>query len=364
MDAGFLWLAENSEINNTKINMPKLSIIVPVYNAEKSLPICLNSLLIQTMTDINFWLVNDGSTDNSLEVCQQYANIDSRFHVINQKNAGAGKARDNGIYQCDGDFIGFVDADDWIEADMFEKMYDAAIRNDCDVVRCNVVMHRNGKVKERWNPPFCNQVLDKTRIEQEFIPLLIAPEREKDFDHRLLRGCDCYIFLKDTVVNNHIHFTNFRSGEDVIFSIEMLLNSKRMFVLPNTFYHYMIYNTDTLSKSIKAINDPQRQKTRGFMTKLLKDTSGYPIVVERWKQEDRRVVYLDIRIAAVYAQGLSSIKRLKLIRNVLASDESRRAFKDKIDRSLPLQMYMLYLLIKWKCALLLLLAVKYKLRKA
>ena len=247
---------------------------------------------------------------------------------------------------------------------MFEKMYDAAIRNDCDVVRCNVVMHRNGKVRERWNPPFCNQVLDKTRIEQEFIPLLIAPEREKNFDHRLLRGCYCYIFLKDTVVNNHIHFTDFRSGEDVIFSIEMLLNSKRMFVLPNTFYHYMIYNTDTLSKSLKAINDPQRQKTRGFMIKLLKDTSGYPIVVERWKQEDRRVVYLDIRIAAVYAQDLSSIKRLKLIRNILASDESRRAFKDKIDRSLPLQMYMLYLLIKWKCALLLLLAVKYKLRKA
>ena len=109
MDAGFPRLAENCEINNTKINMPKLSIIVPVYNAEKSLPICLDSLLSQTMTDINFWLVNDGSTDNSLEVCQQYANTDSRFHVINQKNAGAGKARDNGIYQCDGDFIGFVD---------------------------------------------------------------------------------------------------------------------------------------------------------------------------------------------------------------------------------------------------------------
>ena len=71
MDAGFPRLAENCEINNTKINMPKLSIIVPVYNAEKSLPICLDSLLSQTMTDINFWLVNDGSTDNSLEVCQQ-----------------------------------------------------------------------------------------------------------------------------------------------------------------------------------------------------------------------------------------------------------------------------------------------------
>lgn len=100
----------------------KISIIVPVYKAEEYLPQCLDSLLAQTWQDLEIWLVDDGSPDSSGEICDAYARKDPRFHVVHQKNQGVSAARNAALSLVTGDYVGFMDADDWAEPDLYESL--------------------------------------------------------------------------------------------------------------------------------------------------------------------------------------------------------------------------------------------------
>ena len=119
--------------------MPKVSIIVPVYNVEKYLRRCIDSILRQTLTDIEVILVDDGSFDSSGKICEEYARKDSGLRVIHQKNAGVAVARNTGLDIASGDYIAFVDSDDYIEPNMYQSMMQVANQYDCDVVLCDCV---------------------------------------------------------------------------------------------------------------------------------------------------------------------------------------------------------------------------------
>lgn len=125
---------------------PKVSIVVPIYRAEKYLAQCVDSLLGQTLADIEVILVDDGSPDRCGKMADCYAGSDSRVTVIHQENAGLGAARNAGIRAASGEYIGFVDADDWVRPEMFQKLYHAAVEHDADIVvsgHCDVA---DGKV--------------------------------------------------------------------------------------------------------------------------------------------------------------------------------------------------------------------------
>ena len=113
--------------------MPKISIVVPVYNAEKYLPSCVNSILAQTLNDIQIILVDDGSKDNSGKICDDYQKQDKRINVIHQKNSGVMKARAEGVRVANGEWVCFIDADDMVAPDALECMY-SYIANDIDIV--------------------------------------------------------------------------------------------------------------------------------------------------------------------------------------------------------------------------------------
>ena len=123
-----------------------ISIIVPVYNAELYLDRCINSVLNQTYKEFELILIDDGSTDSSLSICYDYASKDSRIVVLSKKNEGAGLARNEGLKIAKGDYIGFVDSDDYISPDMYREMYRKAIENDADIVQCGYL-----KVDEKDN---------------------------------------------------------------------------------------------------------------------------------------------------------------------------------------------------------------------
>ncbi|KGQ46859.1 glycosyltransferase family 2 protein [Gallibacterium anatis] len=116
-----------------KVSSELISIIVPVYNAATYLKRCLNSLLHQTYNNIEILLINDGSTDNSLEICQEYARKDDRIKVFSQKNSGAGAARNLGITRARGEYIGFVDSDDWVCEDMYQYLYEIMNQYETDI---------------------------------------------------------------------------------------------------------------------------------------------------------------------------------------------------------------------------------------
>jgi len=115
--------------------MSIISIIIPVYNVEKYLRQCLDSIVSQTFTDFECICVNDGSTDNSLSILQEYANKDKRLKIVSQKNEGNYSARNRGIKLSNSEYITFIDSDDWIENNYLEKLYSNITVND-DVVIC------------------------------------------------------------------------------------------------------------------------------------------------------------------------------------------------------------------------------------
>ena len=123
----------------------KVSVVIPVYNAKDYLQDCIKSLLSQTLVDCEFIFVNDGSTDNSLEIIQKYQEEDNRIKLISQENKGIAEARNAGIEIASGEYIGFLDNDDFVKIDFFENLYKNAIENNLDILVSKTILGRDGK---------------------------------------------------------------------------------------------------------------------------------------------------------------------------------------------------------------------------
>ncbi len=208
-----------------KRTMPKISIIVPIYNQEKYLKRCLYSLLRQTLYDIEIICINDGSEDKSLEIIKNFQKTDCRIKLINQINSGVAQARNIGINYATGEFIGFVDPDDFIENNFFEKLYIQAIKNDCDIACANVVRENNKKKK----------------ILIEYKETSIATTVKEKFELAHLPE-HCYIWNKiykrEKLLNAGIIFKRGMVYEDIIFSPEAIEALGKMVVVSETWYHY------------------------------------------------------------------------------------------------------------------------------
>lgn len=177
----------------------KYSIIVPVYNAEKTIGRCLESIRHQKMDDFECILVNDGSLDNSLKICKHYESIDKRFKVINQTNSGVSSARNTGILEAIGEWITFVDADDAIGTNYFSVLVSISIEADLIVYGFN-----NRSIPEK----VCNTC--------EFIELLGK-------NVSLLKTVWNKVFRKSVILNNRLSFdTNIHLGEDYLFVLRYL----------------------------------------------------------------------------------------------------------------------------------------------
>ena len=128
--------------------MAEISVILPVYNTSKYLHACLSSLLNQTFHDFEIVAINDGSTDDSLSILQDFANKDSRIRIIDQKNQGIGAARNLGIQLANGTYIAFIDSDDTLELRMLECLYKKAVEESLDIVVCDYIEYEETSKKE------------------------------------------------------------------------------------------------------------------------------------------------------------------------------------------------------------------------
>jgi glycosyltransferase involved in cell wall biosynthesis len=211
-----------------------LSIIVPVYNAEKFLKTCLNSILNQTLSDFEVILINDGSKDRSSKICETYAAKDNRIIYVNQLNQGVAMARNLGLKMAKGDYIGFVDADDFLEEDMFENLLKPTLNWEFDVVLSHYKVWNNG-----------NYHIPSTNIPTKKVL------NETDIKHFILqsfyKGSDPLIpslwnkiykngFLKQ---NNHL-FQNQKGvrASDFWFNFEIFQTAKRAIVIEEANYNY------------------------------------------------------------------------------------------------------------------------------
>ena len=130
----------------------KVSVIIPVYNVEKTLPRCIDSVIGQSLKDIEIILVDDGSPDKSPEICDEYRCKDSRIKVFHKPNEGLGYTRNYGIERAQGEYVAFVDSDDYIASDMLDKLYNTAIKEDADVVYGGYYRVINGEIRQGSHP--------------------------------------------------------------------------------------------------------------------------------------------------------------------------------------------------------------------
>lgn len=149
--------------------MPKISIIVPVYNAEKYLRECVESVLHQTLSDLELILVDDGSTDSSPAFCDAFAAQDVRVKVIHKPNGRAASARNAGLRIASGDYVAFVDADDWISPDMYEKM----LQTNADVTLCDYVRFQGEKQVPFTQPNIEAGFYHKAQFRKKIYPHLV-----------------------------------------------------------------------------------------------------------------------------------------------------------------------------------------------
>lgn len=209
--------------------MTKVSIIVPVYNSEEYLDICLNSLVNQTMQDIEIIIVNDGSKDNSQKIIDEYAEkYPNKIKKFFQENRGQASARNFGMKVASGEFIGFVDGDDYIELDTYQKVYDFATKNDFDIVSFNFWEE---KENEKWKSSYYKF----TNCEDNIKYVL----NETSAWNKIIR--------KELIVKNNISFLENYIYEDLELIPRLVLYTNKIGFLDNEYlYHYVIHEKSTM----------------------------------------------------------------------------------------------------------------------
>lgn len=223
---------------------PKISVIIPVYNAKFFLQDCIQSLLSQTLQECEFIFVNDGSSDNSKEIIEEFQKQDNRIILINQENQGISGARNTGVEVSKGEYIGFLDNDDFVKEDMFEKLYLSAKEFDVDVVVSKTILGRDGKyiIKNSIFP--VNIVYNQYFIQSKIIPSLLRVED--------LFAVWNKIYKRTLVISNYVRFPKGRViEEDNMFNIQAFNKAEKVVFIDYSGYYYREVATSESRRTIE-----------------------------------------------------------------------------------------------------------------
>lgn len=226
-------------------NIPKVSVIMPCYNVEQYLRKCLDSVVNQTLKDIEIICVNDGSTDGSLLILNEYKEKDNRIRIIDKPNSGYGNTMNVGMDAATGEYIGIVETDDFIDTEMFTRLYEIAGKHNAQVVKSNYYMYRS-------QPNTQNEFFEVLRgcpynklISPEDVPLLFA-----------LRPCIwSAIYKRDFLYDNNIRFneTPGASYQDTSFVFQVWACAKNVFLIKDAYLHYRVDNSASSVKSAAKV---------------------------------------------------------------------------------------------------------------
>ena len=275
--------------------MPKVSVIVPIYNVEKYLEKCINSLLSQTLEDIQIILVNDGSKDNSGNIAKEYEkNNKDRVIYVEKENGGLSDARNYGLKYANGDFIAFLDSDDYIEKNAYEEMYNKAIEENADYVECDFIWEFPNKIRVDKQYPYKNK--------KEMLSFVRVVAWNK-------------LIKRQLITDNNLEFPKGLRYEDVEFTYKLIPFINKFAYVDKPFIHYV--------QREGSIANVQNERTAEIFTVL-------DNVIEFYKKNN---IYEEYRneLEYNYARYLlcSSLKRMckikdKTIREKLLTESWER----------------------------------------
>ena len=270
------------------LNAPKVSIVVPMYNVEKYIAQCEESLTHQTLEDIEIVLVDDGSPDHCGELADEYARKDNRIKVVHRTNGGLGPARNSGIEAATGEYIGFVDGDDWVMPEMYEKLYFAAKANNADIVCGGHCTYRNGIVVQSFVHQLADNILRDhgsiMKVRKNLYGHKLGDIETKSFPVTVCSN----IYKRAYLLANGLRFQNILS-EDTIFNLAAFKQANCIVFSARTDY---CYRKDGQASITRSFSPAALTKSEQFIKTLndsaLKETSS-----------DRSDCLMRVRYAAV-----------------------------------------------------------------
>ncbi len=328
---------------------PKVSIIIPIYNVEKYLERSVNSVINQSFKDLEIILVDDESPDNCPDMCESFKEADSRIKVIHKKNGGLGLARNSGLDVATGDYVFFLDSDDYIDLDTIECMYNAAISNDADFVRVdNYRESLDGRIlNESYVPPMREGVYDKEELRQDllFPQFGMAPTDTAD----KYVSCSVWrnLYRKDIIDAENIRFVSEREmiSEDIPFNLDFMMRADRAYVINRKFYHYIV-NDSSLTQSYKADRFNKELDLYRGLEKRLTEYGVYEPCEERMKR------FLMTRARNSIKRELigntDKAKAKENVKKILGTQELEKIFKTYDGNKLPMKYRLVFWAMKYK----------------
>lgn len=271
------------------MNIPKVSIIVPVYKAEAYLHRCVNSILAQSFADFELLLIDDGSPDRSGVICDEYAQKDSRVRVIHKENGGVSSARQRGLDESIGEYTIHADPDDWVEEKMIEILYHEALDMDADLVLCDYYKDCDGKsiyIEQRPESMNHNSII-------------------KGLYGHLFGACWNKLIRRSVIKKYCVEFPKKWSlAEDQYFLVSLLLHDIKIGYVNNAFYHYVIgENENSLSNVVKNTYDYDLMMYNAFTAltrenpnfQLIKSTYAFSLINNEFMRHENNSIVFSIR---------------------------------------------------------------------
>lgn len=252
--------------------MPYFSLILPVYNVEKYVKRCVNSLLRQEYTDYEIILVDDGSTDSSRSICDKLADKNNNIFAYHKENGGLSDARNYGMDRAKGNYILFIDSDDWVDEKLLISLHNHLNKSNVDILKFGFQKMQEGNYKNTFFSYFNIGVYDRRQIEETILPYTIGPKRLFCYEQNACKSVWSHVYSLNFLRENNIRFVSEREilNEDYLFNLHTLLYAKSLEVT-----HYILYYYDYREGSLS-----KRYITNEFERKL-KLHREYKLLLER-----------------------------------------------------------------------------------
>lgn len=307
----------------------KVSVIIPVYNTEDYLKECIESLVNQTLREIEILIVNDGSTDSSLEIMKEFKNkYPNIIKIFDKVNGGQASARNYALPFAQGEYLGFVDSDDWVDSTMYEEMYEKAEKEDADIVICDMVDHFPDRTvcypssrfenKFKVTPSACNKLFKRSLVKEDVFPVGLWYE-DFEFTTMQLMKTDCISVIHKGLYHCHcrevstMYNNNSEKNQDILVVLEHLVE----YVEKNGWYEKYknvleyLYIDHVLITSINRVQKQTNEKKKIVINNLRKEVlkkynSFYKDDAFREMPKKRQI------IALLNAYGLCSMSMMVL----------------------------------------------------
>lgn len=334
--------------------MTKVSIIIPIYNVEKYLDRCMKSLLGQTLQDIELIMVDDGSPDKCPQICDEYVQKNPKIKVVHKQNAGLGYARNSGLEVATGEFVAFVDSDDYVDTSMFEILYNEALKTQADAVFCAYQIHdknRDGEILFSKK-----KLLHGKEIINYIADMIASPNCIKEERLECMSAWNG-IYKKNIIDEGKIRFMSEREivSEDIVFNVDFLKGCNCIALVPQPLYYYCI-NGNSLSQTFKA------SKFTGIIklyNSLINRTTEYNSIEMSQRCLRLLVEYTLGQINDLFYSSFS-LKKKKLIFNTVAKNKIWDKNINSFAIVLPKTQFLKFLLLKSRSFFLYLMLVTFR----